>query len=393
VLNRNYVYQGVALLIPFFLSPVVYKGFGASNFGTYSLIITWSTLFSYVISLRSEVLSVSTVNKESVGQSISGSLVIWGAGSIVALIATLLVYPIVTFDGVLEVAAFGVLLGLFSIVNYSLIVRHEFAYTATQLVKVVAFYMCQLLFLYVIEWRTAHGLMFSLLIGVFIAIVFSVSVYGLGTIGFGMGGKGALGRSKRSFPFLVSALLGSSREMLIASFMMFYFDSEVVGMYYFSVLYMTKAFIAYSSIQSNKIRYMAAKRMVLGGVLKKVAFYGVFLFLVVALGLVFISSLSVFRDFDFVLMYALLPVTFTYLVLMPLVSLFEVMELGFVNMGFNFAASGAIAILCFVVNFYVNLSAFQFVLISSFLWMIVVGFQVFYALLVLRQKNCVSAAI
>lgn len=392
MLNRNYIYQGAALLIPFLLSPVIYQGFGSSNFGTYSLIITWSTLLSYIVTLRSEVLFISSVNKENVAKAISGSLVIWAGGSIFVVVVACVLYPVWNVGGLLEVSILGVLLGLFSIVNYSLIVRHEFGYTAAQLVKVFVFYAFLLFFLYIEEWQTANGILFSLSLGVICAMAFSFIIYGFGGTRFRETRREVYDRSKRSFSFLVSAVLGSSREMLIASFMMLYFDSDVVGLYYFSVLYMTKAFIAYSSIQSNKIRYMAANGMVLGTALKNVVFYGVLLFVVVVLGLLFVSSLSFFKGFDFVLMYALLPVTFTYLVLMPLVSIFEILELGVVNMWFNFAASGLIAALCGIANSYVDISAFFYVLVSSFMWMVIVGLQVVYALFELRQRNGVLAA-
>jgi hypothetical protein len=385
--DRNYLYQGMALLVPFILSPVILTGYGASNFGQYSLLITLATFLSYVITMRSEVLISSSATAAEVRRAMSGSLSIGLFVSGLILVVVSISWLLMGKFQLLVVFILAVSLAFFSTINYRIIVIEKFGFTIIQLVKIVVFYSGMLFFLFLTPWPTTETLLISFTISIVLASLCAIRFFDMTRADFVWAGMaGSFYRTKRSFPFLLSSMLGGGRELIMASFMMYQFGSHVVGLYYFSVLYMAKAFIALSTIQSNKIRHSVFNNLNLRPIFREVAFLGSFISFGVVFLILLIDAFGMFSEFDFSLMFSLLPVTFMYLCLMPFTVMYEILELGKVNLYFNLAVITLVFLLSAVTVVF-EVGEFYFVLFSSLLWTLVVAVQVAYGILVYSRRE------
>ncbi|WP_027856283.1 hypothetical protein [Marinobacterium jannaschii] len=372
-INKNYIFQGGALALPFVFSPFIFKFYGGAVFGKYSLVMSWATMLSYLLTMRSEVIIGKLNLVEDVREKFSVCLTILLYTSLIGSVLVVFFYE--TIDLLVAVLLLSVCLGLFNIVNYYLIVKDEFAFSKIQFLKNFVLY-CMFGMVFFID-SSVEGMLFSAMIAFVLCAVLGGERYGVFREYLVLSNVAKVNDALRiGFPYVLTSLSAGARELVIVTFINFQFGAYAAGLYYICMMYLVKAFVAYSTIQANNIKY-SLNRGVIGsvsGVFLGVVIKGVAILFIVCFMVFLTYRVLDFEPVDLELLLAILPCTLVYVVLMPVTVVYETHDLGRLNLVFNMMALFGAVLSCFFV-YMLSLSLSFFLLIGSLVWLSVIFIQ------------------
>jgi O-antigen/teichoic acid export membrane protein len=397
MIDKNFAYHALGISLSFLLTPLVVKSYGAEAFGLYSLVMTYSLLVSTFLTMRSEVAFSRKNNKiiKSKGNLYQLAVCLIITISLLFMFTVLtqsfsLLAPPKKIDGVFlwVVTVNAALLAIFSILNFILIANLSFYYSKLQFLKNIFIYavlFCVFLCFDELDYlQMSFSFAVSLIACCLLAIVkLKRTDFFNKNEPFVFTGKDFTATLKSSTPFMLSSSASIAREALIASYIVYSFDTTAVGVYYFTVLYMVKPFQTYSSIISNRIKFAILSSAGANKSVHAHLKFSAILFLVL-LSVFFVHD-EIFSFFGFhkSLVVALLPISFAYIFFMPYTALYEVYAKGNVDFYFNLVHAIVVSMLC-VFDYAEDLSLELFLLLMS------INFFVFYfvqALLIIRHSK------
>lgn len=340
MLDKNFIFQALSMATSFICIPIVISTYGTENYGVYGTLISYCTLCSVLLSLKLEVNLSACSDVPFSNNKLFISLVVWGTLSLFVGIIIWLAYrfdlgywPGVPQQYLPSIVLASSALGLFAIVNYGLIVSNRYFYTQLQVIKNVLLFGLLLS----IPMLTVDWMMNSFILSIIICSVIGLIVIArTGKLPFVTNLDGTKQMIANSVPFMVSGLMVTGRETLIATFILLEYGEAGAGLYFFCSLYMTRAFQTYSTLQANRLRYTCLNRKnLLAYTIKSNVKLSLLVVATGFVGYLVLREQIINIGLNESVLGALLPITLAYLFIMPFIAIYEIFQKSILNLYFN----------------------------------------------------------